>query len=212
MDITELDFSDIKTLEHLKVAIKDSNYRVVVYKIRVSPLYEALISDEYLVIDETYMTADYINYDFYIPTIKMMRTSIDKILIDLVGYDKNYILKNKVISITDVPYDYEEIFDVLCSTDGCFDKVDVGRGVFRQALTMHGFIESVGANGYYSSGTEKLKEFIANNSYSVIEILTGKSKDENDTILCENAMQKEIDTMYEIANKYGYSISKVKKI
>lgn len=208
MDISELGFSAIKKIERMKEnSIEDSKHSEVIYKSRKNTLYKALIADGYLVLDTVNTTKDYMDYDFYLGTDKLKSASIDKILMDLVGHDKDYILKNKVISITDVPWDFEDCIESLCSADGYFDKVDIGDGDFRKALDMHGFTTGAGVNGHYSCGTEKLSKFYkADEEYKVIEIITGKTKAENDEILKNDEKTTAIKTMKETANLYGYIV------
>ena len=209
MDISELGFGAINTIERIKKDLLDidNNNAVVIYKNRKNIMYKALMKDGYLVLDTVNVTESYAGYDFYNPTEKMKNASIDKILMDLVGYDKETVLKKKVISITDVPYDYEDVFEALNSADGYFDRVDIGNGDWRRALDMHGFTYGAGANGAYSSGSEKLSEFCKNdNEYGVIEILTGKTKEENAEILANDLKAAEIKKMFSLAEKYGYEI------
>lgn len=210
MDLSELSFSTIKKLERMK---EDANERLdhveVVYKSRKNILYNVLISEDYLVLDADRETKELFGYAYYNATDKLLGTSVDKILMDIVGHDKAYILKNKVISITDVPNDYESCFEALDDADGYFDKVDIGNGKFRKALDMHGFTIGTGTNGIYSSGTEKLSRFCSSyNDYQVIEILTGKSKEENDRILLNVIETSEIKKIFDVAEEHGYEVSK----
>ena len=208
MDLSELSFSAIKKIERMKEdALEKSNHTEVVYKSRKNTLYNALISDGYLELDTERETKDYFDYKFYMSTDKLKTSSVDKILMDLVGHDKDYILKNKVISITDVPWDFEDCFESLCSADGYFDKVDIGDGKFRRVLDMHGFTSGAGTNGHYSAGTEKLSMYCkANREDEIIELITGKTKEENATILSNDEKTKEINAMFETAEKYGYAV------
>jgi len=209
MDISELSFGAIRKIERMKEdALEKSSHVEVVYKSRKNRVFNALISDGYLVLDTERETKEYFDYLFYKATDKLLGASIDKILMDLVGHDKDYILKNKVISITDVPYDFEDVFEALTDSDGYFDKVDIGNGVFRQALDMHGFTVGAGVNGHYSSGTSKLATFSkSNRDYEVVETLTGKTQEENDLILTNAHKQEELHQMHKIAKKYGYIVS-----
>lgn len=208
MNLSELSFSAIKKIERMKEdALEKSNHTEVVYKSRKNTLYNALISDGYLELDTERETKDYFDYKFYMSTDKLKIASVDKILMDLVGHDKDYILKNKVISIIDVPWDYEDCFESLCSADGYFDKVDIGDGKFRRVLDMHGFTSGAGTNGHYSAGTEKLSMYCkANREDEIIELITGKTKAENDIILVNDEKTKEIKAMHETANKYNFTI------
>jgi len=208
MDLSELSFSAIKKIERMKEdALEKSSHTEVVYKSRKNILYNALISDGYLELDTERETKEYMDYNFYKATDKLLSASVDKILMDLVGHGKDYIMKNKVISITDVPWDFEECFESLCSADGYFDKVDIGDGNFRKALDMHGFTTGAGVNGHYSAGTEKLSKFCkADDEYKVIEILTGKTKEDNDIVLAADEKTKEIKVMFETAEKYGFNV------
>ena len=204
MDLSELEYDDIRKIEKMK-----ENDSEVVYNDRKNILYKALISDEYLVIDDTKEVKEWFNYKFYKPTEKFINASIDKVLMDLVGYDKVTILKKKVISINDVPYDFEDVFKVLVDSNGYFNHIDIGDGVFRRALDMHGFTIGSGTNGHYSSGTKKLAMYTnSNRDYEVIEILTGKTKEENNKIIEEASKEKEFNTKHETARKYGYIVSR----
>ena len=152
-------------------------------------------------------TKEYKNYKFYFATEKFTSISINEVIEDLTGKSIEQVMKEKVISITDIPYDYEDCFEALNESDGFIGKVDIGNGPFRQALDFHGFTSGAGANGVYSTGTNKLEKYTSSHDdYKVIEIITGKTQEENDKILAEDKVTNDIKLMKEIAEKYGYYV------
>jgi hypothetical protein len=59
-------------------------------------------------------------------------------------------------------------------------------------------------------GTDKLSHYLKNDlEYSVIEIITGKNKEQNNAIMAEDLKKTETLKMHETAKKYGFSILEV---
>jgi len=208
VEIDKIPFTVFKILETMRRTYSSTDNRIPIYD-------KDSFSKELIAFDmlELVEVCENVGYDMYKVTESFNKLSNEEVLQLVTGYTISDILEKKVISILDIPWNYEELFEELDECDGYFDKVDMDSDIFKNALEFHGFTESVGANGYYSVGTGKLSLFIENEKADkVIEILTGKTKEENDKIVEDDLKTKDIAQMRAIALKYGFNILTDKQI
>lgn len=197
-------FKKFEVLEHLK----DSKYKIISVHCK-DTLLLALADLGYLEIfdkDSSWSNGYYLKY---ILTNKFLNSNREDILKDLTGFSIEEIMKNKVIPAREIPfYDYEYFLDSI--VDGEFEDIDnMCRHYpnFKEALDFHGFTNGSGGDDEFSYATDKLTSYVKMKAYyPVIRALTGKSKEENEAILFEEKKEKEIASMREIAEKYGYIV------
>ena len=202
MEIDKIPFTVFNILENMRKIYSSADNRIPVYD--KDSFSKALITYGMLELVEV---CENVGYDMYKVTESFNKLSNEEVLQLVTDHTISDILEKKVISILDIPWNYEALFRELDECDGYFDKVDMDSGNFKDALEFYGFIRSAGANGYYSTGTEKLSSFVENDSaYEVIEIITGETKEENDKIIADDIKTKDIAQMKAIASKYGFTI------
>jgi hypothetical protein len=164
MDISELEFNTITRLEYMKRVAAEEDGQIVIYYSNDNAIQENMLELGYLTRNGVDKLDEHIDhYEFLATTDKLNNASIDKILMDLIGYDANKFLKLKVVSIIDIPGNYEDLFNDLCEMNKSNDFTDIGSGDFRKALDMHGFTEGAGVNGHYSYGSDKLVDYCSKN-------------------------------------------------
>ncbi len=204
MEVSEIPFDVWEKFDYLSRTLKDQDQRVVVYT--HDKFLHILIDNGYLEFNEDDLLPTHIDhYKFYRLTDKFKNNCHYDILEALTGKEYIKIKKEKVISIVDIPGDWEEALEALRDVSGYMDKVDLGsESKFQGILKFHGFTHGAGTNGHYDAGSDKLDD---TSDEDVLAIITGKNKKENDKIISEHFKMQEIHKMNETARKYGYIVS-----
>lgn len=204
--IDELPFNAFDRLELMfsKIEKEKEDARFAVYD---DSTFELILAKEgYLEIREE-DAQPYSLCKLYRPTDKLLHSDTSSIIEAMTGKSVEEVIKEKTISIKDVPYDYVNALRTLAHSDGYTNYVDIGEGPWRQVLDLHGFTTGAGVNGHYAAGTKKLKELVKTGKYpEIIETITGKNAEENSAILDEDIKQTDIKNMMKTANEYGYVV------
>lgn len=206
MEVSKIPFTVWEKFDYLTRLLEDKDPRAVVYT--NDKFSHILIENGYLVFNNDDILASHIdNYKFYRLTDKFKNSCPYDILEALTGKEYIDIMKEKVVSILDIPYDWASALESLRDVDGYFDKVDLGyESKFKGILKFHKLTHGAGTNGHYDAGTDKLNGLTDD---AVLQIITGKTRKENKAILKEDSKTQAIKLMFETADKYGYEVEQI---
>lgn len=167
-----------------------------------------LIKQGYLIFDKD-SEEDITPYKFYRISNKLLNLTDKEILEDLTGVGFKHIMSEKVISISKIPLTYKQALNALNDGDGFINLINTDAYELGNILEFHGFVEQTGINGITYDGTDKLANFIKDKGYySIIEVITGKTRNENEKSINKKNKDIAIEKMMYIADLYGYSVSK----
>jgi len=205
MTINELPFDAFYQLDYLLKKELDST--VVVYT--DNNLQLCLADKGYLYFNSDDKQKDHItHYKIYRITEKLLNSTKDEILEDIVGLSINTILDKKVISILDIPSNISEMLvEWVEEPSEISELFTIDEPIFKY-LFFHGFVYGQPLDPHFYPSDKLINYIAVGGSGSVLKVITGKHFVENLKIKQENKESKDIQLMKELAQTYGYSISR----